>query len=84
MEKLFKNLKMFFTKHPEYIYLVIGVIFCVLFIGALKDKKWAINPESGHQRFLYNNFGHRVFRILISVIYLIATIAGFGGFLLYL
>ncbi len=38
MEKLLNNIKLFFTQYPEYIYFIIGIIFCVLFIGALKDK----------------------------------------------
>ncbi len=84
MEELLNNIKMFFTKYPEYIYLIIGIIFCVLFIGALKDKKWAIDPASGNQRLFYNRFGYKAFRRVISIIYLIGTIAGFGGFFVYL
>ena len=84
MEDIFNKLQAFFYASPEYIYLIIGIVFLVLFIGAVKDKTWAIDPESNAQRMFYNAFGHKVFRIFISGIYLMGTLAGFGGFLLYL
>ncbi|MEW7280278.1 immunity 17 family protein [Aquimarina sp. 2201CG1-2-11] len=83
MEEQLNNLKDFFTDFPEYIYLIIGIVFIILFIGALKNKNWAIDPASGNQRMLYHTFGHKAFRIVISIIYLLGIIAGFGGFLLY-
>ncbi len=84
MENIINDLKGFFTEFPEYIYLIIGIVFIVLFIGVLKNKSWAIDPESGNQRMFYNTLGHNAFRISIGVIYLLGTIAGFGGFFLYL
>lgn len=83
MEEILNKLKDFFTKSPEYIYLTIGMVFLILFMGVLKDKKWAIDPNSGHQRFFYNTFGHKAFRLIIGVIYLLGLIAGFGMTMLY-
>lgn len=84
MEKILNDLKVFFSKSPEYIYLIIGIVFLVLFIGVLKDKNWAIDPASGNQRFFYNTFGRKAFRLFIGAICLLGVIAGFGGFYLYL
>lgn len=84
MEKKLNNIKEFFIEFPEYIYLIIGIVFLVLFIGVLKNKNWAIDPESGNQRMFYNTFGHNSFRKFIGFIYLLATISGFCGFFLYL
>jgi len=84
MEKILNSLKEFFAEYPEYIYLIIGIVFLVLFIGALKNKNWAIDPANSTQKFNYEIFGHNAFRIFIGVIYLLATIAGFGGFFLYI
>ncbi len=83
MEEIFERLRTFFEKYPQYIYLIIGIVFLVLFVGVLKNKKWAIDPESGRQRFFYNTFGHKAFRFLIGTVYLLGTIAGFGSALLY-
>lgn len=84
MEKVLNDIKGFFTEFPEYIYLIIGVVFLVLLIGALKNKNWAIDPESGNQRLFYQWFGHKVFRVFIGFVYLLGAIAGFSGFFLYL
>lgn len=84
MEEILNNIKDFFTKSPEYIYLIIGLVFLTLFIGVLKNKKWAIDPNSGHQRFFYNTFGHQAFRIIIGGVYLLGMIAGFGMTMLYI
>ncbi len=84
MEKILNSLKDFFVVYPEYIYLIIGIVFLVLFIGVIKNKNWSIDPESGNQRMFYKTFGHKTFRIFIGVIYVLGTIAGLGGFLLYL
>jgi hypothetical protein len=84
MDEIFNTLKDFFAASPEYIYLIVGIVFLVLLIGAIKDKKWAIDPESTSQRMLYNTFGHEVFRILIGGAYLLGTLSGFGGFVMYL
>ncbi|WP_299117439.1 Imm17 family immunity protein [uncultured Winogradskyella sp.] len=84
MEELLNNLKDFFTKFPEYVYLIVGIVFLVLFIGVLKNKNWAIDPNSGNQRMFYNTFGHKSFRVVIGIVYLLGTIAGFSGFILYL
>lgn len=83
MEKTLNELNVFFTQSPQYIYFIIGVVFSVLFYGALKDKKWAIDPESGQQRFFYNTFGHKAFRIIVGVIYFLGIIVGFGMMLLF-
>lgn len=84
MEEVFNNIKEFFVEYPEYIYLIIGAVFLVLFIGVVKNKNWAIDPASGNQRLFYRWFGHKAFRICIGIIYLLGIIAGFGGFFLYL
>ncbi len=84
MENLLNSLKVFFTKYPEYIYLIIGIVFFILFMGTLKDKKWAVTPQNMRQKDFYNTFGHKAFRIFIIGVYLVGIIAGFGGFLLYL
>ncbi|WP_298311100.1 immunity 17 family protein [uncultured Aquimarina sp.] len=84
MEKTLNRLKDFFAEYPQYIYLIIGIVFLVLFIGTLKNKNWAIDPANSTQKFNYEIFGHKAFRIFIGIIYLLGTIAGFGGFFLYL
>lgn len=83
MEEILNNTKDFFTKSPEYIYLLIGIVFLILFIGTLKNKNWAIDPESNAQRFFYQTFGLATFRIVIAVVYLLGIIAGFGMSLFY-
>lgn len=83
MKEIFDKLRNFFSQYPQYIYLIIGIVFLILFIGAIKDKKWAIDPESSRQRFFYNTFGHQAFRLIISVVYLLGTIAGFGMAIIY-
>lgn len=72
--------KAFFTEYPEYIYLITGVIFLILFIGTLKNKNWAIDPNSGYQRFFYNTFGRKAFRIVTGSVFLLAAITGIGFF----
>ncbi|SEL49005.1 Immunity protein 17 [Aquimarina amphilecti] len=83
MEKILNNVKDFFTEFPEFIYLIIGIVFLVLFIGTVKNKNWAIDPESGNQRMFYNMFGHKTFRVFIGVVYILGTVAGFCGFFMY-
>lgn len=83
MEKTLNDIKEFFIQFPQYIYLIIGIISLVLFIGVIKNKNWAIDPESGNQRMFYNTFGHNAFRKFIGFIYLLGIIAGFSGFLIY-
>lgn len=83
MEKMLNNLNDFFTEFPEYIYLLIGFLFLVLFIGILKNKNWAVNPNSGNQRLFYQWFGPRALRVVIGFFFLLGTIGGFGGYYLY-
>ena len=84
MKKILNDIKNFFIQFPEYIYLIIGIIFLVLFIGVIKNKKWAIDPESSNQRLFYNTFGHNAFRKFIGFVYLLGIISGFSGFLIYI
>ena len=56
----------------------------MLFIGTIKNKNWAIDPESGNQRLFYTTFGHNVVKVFIGIIYFLGMAGGFGGFLLYL
>lgn len=84
IEVLFEQVKAFSFANPHWIYLIIGVISLVFFIGILKNKKWAIDPSNGNQRFFYNLFGHTAFRVVAAGVALLGTIAGFGMFALYL
>jgi len=84
MKEILKKIKNFFAEYPEYVYLLIGIISLVLFIGLLKNKNWAIDPSSGNQRMYYNTFGHNAFKKYIGIIYVLGMIAGFGCFFLYL
>lgn len=83
MEHFFRKVEAFFVQSPEYIYLVIGIICLVLFIGILKNKDWAIDPNSDNQRFFYNNFGRTAFRFVVGMAFLMGTISGFGMFLFF-
>ncbi len=83
MEEILNNLSDFFTQSPEYIYLIVGVIFLIFLIGAIKDKKWAIDPANGNQRLFYKKIGHKSFRLIMSIVYLIGSISCFIMFLFY-
>lgn len=83
LEAFLEQAKTFSYANPEWIYLIIGIVFLVLFIGILKNKNWAIDPESGNQRFFYKTFGRTAFRIIVGGLFLFGSIAGFGGFYLY-
>lgn len=83
VETFFEQVKEFSFANPQWIYLIIGVISLVLFIGILKNKSWAIDPNTGNQRLFYRTFGRTAFRIVIGSVFLLGTIAGFGLFLLY-
>ncbi len=83
MEKILNDIKDFFIEYPEYIYAITGIVFLILFIGVLKNKNWAIDPESGNQRFFYQIFGRTTFKVIVGGIFLLGSIAGFGGFYLY-
>lgn len=83
MEQRLNKLQVFFKQSPEWIYLITGVVFFVLFVEIVRNKNWAISPSSGNQRFFYNTFGRKNFRIVIGTVYLFTSIIGIGGFLLY-
>lgn len=83
LEVLFEQVKEFSSDNPYWIYLIIGIISLVFLIGILKNKKWAIDPSNGNQRFFYNLFGHNAFRVVASGVALLGVIAGFGMFGLY-
>ncbi|WP_425487747.1 Imm17 family immunity protein [Mesonia hippocampi] len=61
-----------------------GVVFLILFIAIVRNKNWAISPSSGNQRFFYNTFGRKNFRIVIGTVYLLTSIIGIGGFFIVL
>jgi len=84
MDKIINPIKELLADSPEYIYLMIGFVFLILFIGVLLDKDWAISPGSTSQRSFYNNFGRKTFRVFTGIGYGLAVIAGFGVFFLYL
>ena len=83
MNEILNDIKEYFEKFPEYIYLIIGIVFLILFIGLLKNKNWAIDPESGNQRIFYNTFGRKAFKIFIGFVYVLGIIAGFSVFIIY-
>jgi hypothetical protein len=78
---MLESIQRLLLSSPKYSYLIIGLIFLSFFIGVIKNKKWAIDPNSNHQRAAYNLFGRTLFRWFIGFIFLLGA---FGGIINYI
>lgn len=68
-------MKNFFYNSIHWFYLIVGIIFLVLFIGLLTNKKWAIDRFDYNQRFLFNILGPYTYRIFVGILLFLGSIS---------